>query len=96
MSARHFMTNVAVILGIMAAISLLEVAAPLFPRTAARRGRNVANFGLTATSVVHGLDGTDPEAVRSLPGLLSMRVAAPGEPNPSVRPVPTAEPSSPL
>jgi sterol desaturase/sphingolipid hydroxylase (fatty acid hydroxylase superfamily) len=51
----HFLTNVAVVLGLMAAISLLELMVPLFARGQAGRGRGVANLGMmTLTIALNG------------------------------------------
>jgi sterol desaturase/sphingolipid hydroxylase (fatty acid hydroxylase superfamily) len=50
MTARDFMTNVTVILVVMAIGGLLETAVPMFVAKPWRRGRRAANLGLTALS----------------------------------------------
>ena len=48
---RYFFTNVAAVLGLMAAISLIELVVPLFARSETTRGRGVANLGMTALAI---------------------------------------------
>src|SRR5206468_173624 len=50
MSAREFLTNVTVILSVMALGALLETAVPFFIAGRHARGRHAANLGLTALS----------------------------------------------
>jgi sterol desaturase/sphingolipid hydroxylase (fatty acid hydroxylase superfamily) len=50
MSTREFLTNVTIILSIMAAATLLEVALPFFDALRSPRGRRTANLALTAVS----------------------------------------------
>ena len=50
MSARDFLTNVTVIVFVMAIGALLETAVPMFAAGAWKRGRRTANLGLTALS----------------------------------------------
>ena len=50
MSARAFLTNVTIILTVMAVGALLETAVPMFAAGTWRRGRRAANLGLTAVS----------------------------------------------
>src|SRR6185295_18489784 len=50
MSARDFLTNVTIILTVMAVGALLETAVPMFAAGTWRRGRRAANLGLTAVS----------------------------------------------
>ncbi len=47
MAAREFLTNLSIILAVMALLSLFELAVPLFARSARSKGRGFANFGLT-------------------------------------------------
>jgi sterol desaturase/sphingolipid hydroxylase (fatty acid hydroxylase superfamily) len=46
-----FLTNVAIVLGSMAAISLIELMVPLFARGEASRGRAIANLGMMALTI---------------------------------------------
>jgi len=48
MSAHAFLTNLSVVLGVMAFAALLETAVPLFAAKLWRGGRRAANLGLTA------------------------------------------------
>lgn len=48
MSAREFVTNVTIILAVMAIGALLETAVPMFAAKPWRHGRRAANLGLTA------------------------------------------------
>src|SRR5262245_45701050 len=50
MTARAFLTNVSIILSVMAIGALLETAVPMFAARAWKRGRRAANLGLTALS----------------------------------------------
>src|SRR5262245_50695984 len=50
MTARTFLTNVTIILGVMAFGALLETVVPMFAARPWRRDRRVANLGLTALS----------------------------------------------
>jgi sterol desaturase/sphingolipid hydroxylase (fatty acid hydroxylase superfamily) len=50
MSARDFVTNVTIILTVMAVGALLETAVPMFAPNARKQGRRAANLGLTAVS----------------------------------------------
>jgi sterol desaturase/sphingolipid hydroxylase (fatty acid hydroxylase superfamily) len=50
MSLRDFLTNVSVILTVMAAAALIETAVPMFIAKPWKRGRRTANLGLTALS----------------------------------------------
>jgi len=52
MTAREFLTNIGVILTVMAAGALLETAVPMFAAGAWKRDRRRANLGLTAISFV--------------------------------------------
>jgi sterol desaturase/sphingolipid hydroxylase (fatty acid hydroxylase superfamily) len=52
MTAREFLTNIMVILTVMAAGALLETAVPMFAARAWRHDRRAANPGLTAVSFV--------------------------------------------
>src|SRR5882672_6736176 len=48
MSARAFLTNVAILSTFMAVAALIEAAVPMFSRGSWTRGRRAANLGLTA------------------------------------------------
>jgi len=48
MTAREFLTNIAILSTIMAIAALIEAAVPMFGRTPAVSGRRTANAGLTA------------------------------------------------
>src|SRR5262249_26292010 len=48
MSAREFLSNVGIIVAVMAAASLLETVVPMFAGHARPRGRRTANLALTA------------------------------------------------
>lgn len=48
MTAREFLTNITIILGVMAAGALIETVVPLFAAGEWRRGRRTANLSLTA------------------------------------------------
>src|SRR5262245_64693313 len=50
MTAREFLTNVSIILAIMAVGTLLEAVVPLFSAATAARGRRSANLAFTALS----------------------------------------------
>src|SRR5262245_6180769 len=50
MSAREFLTNVIIILIVMAIGACLEIVVPMFADKPWRRGRRSANLGLTALS----------------------------------------------
>jgi sterol desaturase/sphingolipid hydroxylase (fatty acid hydroxylase superfamily) len=52
MTAREFLTNIMVILTVMAVGALLETAVPMFAARARRHDRRAANLGLTALSFV--------------------------------------------
>src|SRR5215472_7894527 len=52
MTAREFLTNVTIILGVMGVGALVEAAVPLFAATAWRQSRRAANLWLTALSFV--------------------------------------------
>ena len=52
MSLRDFLTNVSVILGVMAAAALIETVVPMFMAKPWRHPRRTANLGLTALSFV--------------------------------------------
>ena len=48
MSARAFLTNITIIVSVMAVAALLETAVPFFAAKTGSRGRRAANLGLTA------------------------------------------------
>src|SRR5215831_5345128 len=48
MSVRDFLSNISVILAVMALASILETVVPLFAGRAWTRGRRTSNLGLTA------------------------------------------------
>src|SRR5262245_58577223 len=48
MTARQFLTNLSVILSVMAIGALIEIAVPMFAAKPWRAGRRAANLGLTA------------------------------------------------
>jgi len=50
MTAREFLTNVTIILTVMAIGAILEIVVPMFADKPWRRGRRAANLGLTALS----------------------------------------------
>src|SRR5262245_22821780 len=50
MTARDFLTNITIILGVMALGALLETGVPMFAAKPWRHGRRAANLGLTAVS----------------------------------------------
>jgi sterol desaturase/sphingolipid hydroxylase (fatty acid hydroxylase superfamily) len=50
MSARQFLTNITIILTVMAVAALLETVVPMFAGPRSRPGRRAANLGLTALS----------------------------------------------
>src|SRR5262249_59286905 len=50
MTAREFLTNVAVIVAVMAVAALIETVVPMSMARPWRHGRRVANLGLTAVS----------------------------------------------
>ena len=52
MSARDFLTSIAVILSVMAIAALIEIAVPLFLAGSWKHGRRAANLWLTATAFV--------------------------------------------
>ena len=52
MTVREFLTNLSIILSVMAAGTLLEVAVPMFAASPWNRGRRAANMGLTAVSFI--------------------------------------------
>jgi hypothetical protein len=52
MSLRDFLTNVGVILTVMAAAALIETAVPMFMAKRWKHPRRTANLGLTALSFV--------------------------------------------
>src|SRR4026207_56252 len=52
MSAREFLTNVTIILTVMAVGTVLEILVPMFADKPWKRGRRSANLGLTAVPVV--------------------------------------------
>jgi sterol desaturase/sphingolipid hydroxylase (fatty acid hydroxylase superfamily) len=52
MTAREFLTNITVILTVMAVGALLETAVPMFAARAWKQDRRAANLGLTALSFV--------------------------------------------
>jgi sterol desaturase/sphingolipid hydroxylase (fatty acid hydroxylase superfamily) len=52
MSAREFLTNVTIILTVMAVGAVLEILVPMFADKPWKRGRRSANLGLTAVTVV--------------------------------------------
>src|SRR5262245_3489782 len=49
MTAREFLTNISIILAVMAVGALIETAAPMFAAGAWKRDRRGANLALTAT-----------------------------------------------
>jgi sterol desaturase/sphingolipid hydroxylase (fatty acid hydroxylase superfamily) len=74
MSASDFLTNISIILGLMAAITAVEAVVPLFSASAERQGRRVANLGLTAMTFVVNWGFMSAAAVLTLaqgPGVLS-------------------------
>src|SRR5262245_11542587 len=48
MSARAFLTNIAIVLSVMALGALIETVVPMFAAGTRTRGRRTANLGLTA------------------------------------------------
>ena len=66
MSARQFLTNVTIILGVMAVAALLETAVPMFAGPAWKRGRRAANLGLTAVSFLFNWLLTSAVAIMAL------------------------------
>src|SRR5262245_13488383 len=74
MSASAFLTNIATILGLMAAIAAVEAAVPLFSGSTERRGRGAANLGLTALTFLINWSFMSAAAILTLaqgPGWLS-------------------------
>lgn len=51
MSPREFLTTAAIAIAMLALATLIELALPLFTRTAAQRGRRATNLGLMALTV---------------------------------------------
>src|SRR6267154_2762 len=66
MSAQQFLMNVAVILGVMALISVVEVLIPLYERGTAGAGRSSANLGLMAVGLLLNWGMTSTAAVIAL------------------------------
>jgi sterol desaturase/sphingolipid hydroxylase (fatty acid hydroxylase superfamily) len=73
MSAREFLTNVAILSTMMAVAALIEASVPWFARTAWAPGRRAANLGLTG--VVFLLNWTLSSSVAILALALSLRPA---------------------
>jgi sterol desaturase/sphingolipid hydroxylase (fatty acid hydroxylase superfamily) len=69
----HFLTNVAVVLGLMTAISLIELMGPLFARNEASRGRGIANLGMMTLTIVLNAGLTALAAVVALAASMSER-----------------------
>lgn len=66
MSTQQFLMNVAIILGVMALISVLELLAPLYERGTAGRGRSSANLGLMIMGLFLNWGMTSAAAVTAL------------------------------
>ena len=77
MSAQEYLTSVAIILSVMAAVALLEVAVPLFARPATLTGRRRANLAMTIQALLFAYLLTSTVAVAALllplasPGLMA-------------------------
>jgi hypothetical protein len=71
MTARGFLTNVTIILSVMAVGALLETAVPMFAAKAWKRGRRAANLGLTALSLFSNWLLTSPRWRRCRSGRLA-------------------------
>jgi sterol desaturase/sphingolipid hydroxylase (fatty acid hydroxylase superfamily) len=74
MTAREFVTNVAILSTIMAVAALIEVALPMFNGRSWTRGRRVANLGLTAVVFLLNWSLSSATAIAAL--ALSLRPAA--------------------
>jgi sterol desaturase/sphingolipid hydroxylase (fatty acid hydroxylase superfamily) len=63
MNTQEFLQSLVVILSVMAAVALLEAAAPFFPRPPTLPGRQKANLGLTAVTLLFAFLLTSTVAV---------------------------------
>ena len=77
MSAQEYLTSVAIILSVMAAVAILEVAVPLFARPTTLTGRRRANLAMTIQVLLFAYLLTSTVAVAALllplasPGLMA-------------------------
>lgn len=82
MSAREFLTSVAVVLSVMAAVAFLEAVVPLFARPVTLPGRRKANLGMTLQTLLFAFALTSAVAVAAvyLPSVSPALMAAAGLP----------------
>lgn len=66
MNGREFLTTATMIFTLMALLALLELALPMFTRTAAQRGRSTANLGLTVLTLAVNWAMTSAAAIIAL------------------------------